>query len=82
MSIVINGKKIETPGLQTISWLDDPKVPKATDLNPREMWIRAIVLHTVHGKSGRLLPGLSRPNLDPSHPKLARFYFSIGPKAK
>ena len=62
MSIVINGKKIETPGLQTISWLDDPKVPQATDFNTRAMWIRAIVLHTVHGKSGRLLPGFSKPS--------------------
>lgn len=58
MSIVINGKKIETPGLETVSWLDDPKVPRVTDFNPRTLWIRAIVLHTVHGKSGKLLPGI------------------------
>lgn len=57
MSIVLNGQKIATPGLETVSWLDDPKVPRTTDTNPRTKWIRAIVLHTVHGKSGRLLPG-------------------------
>lgn len=57
MSIVLNGKKIATPGLETVSWLDDPKVPRATDLSPRTMWIRAIVMHTVHGKIGPLLPG-------------------------
>lgn len=62
MSIVLNGEKVATPGLETISWLDDPKVPKATDVNPRTVWLRAIVLHTVHGKTGKLLPGLSKPS--------------------
>jgi hypothetical protein len=62
MSIVLDGNKIETPGLETISWLDDSKVPKTTDVNPRKSWIRAIVLHTVHGKVGKLLPGLSKPS--------------------
>jgi hypothetical protein len=57
MSIVLNGQRVETPGLITISWEDDPKVPQATDGYPRTQWIRAIVLHTVKGKSGRLLPG-------------------------
>ena len=58
MSLVLNGERIQTPGLETISWLDDPKVPMATDFNARTMWIRAIVLHTVHGKTGKLLPGV------------------------
>lgn len=62
MSLILNGDKIPTPGLDTVSWLDDPKVPQATDFNPRALWIRAIVLHTVHGKQGRLLPGFSRPS--------------------
>lgn len=62
MSIVLNGEKIATPGLETVSWLDDPKVPKTTDVNPRTTWLRAIVMHTVHGKTGKLLPGLSKPS--------------------
>lgn len=57
MSIILDGEKIPTPGLETISWLDDPRVPQATDGYPRTEWIRAIVLHTVKGKLGRLLPG-------------------------
>ncbi len=62
MSIVLDGEKIATPGLETVSWLDDPKVPKTTDVNPRTQWLRAIVMHTVHGKVGKLLPGLSKPS--------------------
>lgn len=62
MSIVLNSQKIETPGLETVSWLDDPKVPKATDTNARTMWIRAIVLHTVHGKVGNIRPGNAPPS--------------------
>jgi hypothetical protein len=54
----MNDQKLDTPGLETISWLDDPKVPRTTDTNPRTLWIRAIVMHTVHGKVGRLLPGI------------------------
>lgn len=57
MSIVLNGLKIATPGLETVSWLDDPHVPQATDGSPRTKWIRAIVLHTVHGKIGALKAG-------------------------
>ena len=60
MSIVLDGKKIETPGLDTVSWLDDAKVPMTTDVNPRRTKIRAIVMHTVHGKVGKLLPGFSK----------------------
>jgi hypothetical protein len=62
MSIVLNGQKIETPGLETISWLDDPKVPRATDVNPRTKWIRAIVMHTVSGKMGGVRPGKAPPS--------------------
>ena len=58
MSIVLNGQKLDTPGLETVSWLDDPQVPKATDFNARTLWIRAIVMHTVHGKMGPLKPGI------------------------
>lgn len=62
MSIVLGGQKIETPGLETVSWVDDPKVPKATDTNRRTMWIRAIVMHTVHGKVGNVRPGNAPPS--------------------
>lgn len=61
MGIVLNGQRIETPGLETISWLDDPKVPRATDTQPRRQRIRAVVLHTVKGIRGNLLPG-SKPS--------------------
>lgn len=62
MSIVLSGRKVETPGLETVSWLDDPKVPRTTDTNPRTKWIRAIVMHTVSGKEGKLRPGMSPPS--------------------
>jgi hypothetical protein len=58
MSIVLNGQKIETPGVETVSWLDDPAVPQATDRTPRTMWVRAVVVHSVHGKVGVLKPGI------------------------
>lgn len=61
MSLILNGQKVPTPGLQTISWMDDPAVPRATDGSPRLEMIRAVVMHTVHGKVGRLLPG-SKPS--------------------
>jgi hypothetical protein len=69
MSIVLDGKKIETPGLETISWLDDPKVPMTTDVSARTQWIRAIVLHTVHGKVGKLLPGVKSSTRAESYAK-------------
>jgi N-acetylmuramoyl-L-alanine amidase len=62
MSIVLNGEKVATPGLETVSWLDDPKVPLTKDVNPRTQWLRAIVMHTVAGKVGKLLPGFSKPS--------------------
>ena len=61
MAIVLGGARVETPGLETVSWLDDPAVPKATDGNPRRERIRAVVLHTVKGIRGKLLPG-SKPS--------------------
>lgn len=62
MSIVLGGQKIATPGLETISWLDDSNVPRATDTNRRAVWIRAIVLHTVKGKVGGLRSGTAPPS--------------------
>jgi hypothetical protein len=50
MSLVINGQKIEVPGLVTKSWLDPngpPKNVKCNTYNDRK--VSGIVLHTVHG---------------------------------
>jgi hypothetical protein len=63
MSIVVNNKRINVPGLHTTCWLDDPSIKYITDKNPRERWLRAIVAHTIHGKSGKLLSGFG-PNTD------------------
>ena len=63
MTLVIDGQRIETPGLETISWHDDPKVPRVTDGRRRvPQSARAIVLHTVHGKLGGLSDAPSVPS--------------------
>lgn len=50
MSLVYDGQKVELSGVETISFLDDPKVaPRITDKNPRTRRARAIVLHTTSG---------------------------------
>ena len=68
MSIILNGKKFDIPGVKTTSWLD----PEAASLGVKEVshksprngkWIRGIVAHTIHGTKGNLLPGLG-PNTD------------------
>lgn len=64
MSLIIDGQRVETPGLETISWLDDPKVPRVTDGRRRvPQSARAIVLHTVHGKLGPLADKASVPSV-------------------
>ena len=63
MSIILDGKTYATPGLETVSYSDDPKVPQATDFNPRRERIKWIVIHTVHGKRCTALkPGFSAPS--------------------
>lgn len=58
MSIIINTKKYEIPGLKTLSWVDgDPKIKYVTDKNKRERKIRGIVCHTHEGLRGKVLPG-------------------------
>lgn len=57
MSIVLNGEKIETPGLETVSYMDGLGIRKATDLSRRSLDIQAIVLHTTKGMRGKVLPG-------------------------
>jgi hypothetical protein len=59
MSITINHKQFEIPGLKTISWVENPqRVKYITDKNDRTKWLRAIVAHTCDGKLGKLLPGI------------------------
>lgn len=56
MSIVLDGEKIETPGLETFCFLDtEHKVPRATDGKPRRQPPSCIVIHTVSGKTGDLI---------------------------
>jgi hypothetical protein len=58
MSIVLGGAQYEVPGVETVSYRDDPAaVPAATDGSPRTTWVRALVAHTVHGLRGDLKPG-------------------------
>ncbi len=61
MSLVFGGRAVESPGLETVSSLDDPRVPRATDFNDRALPVAAILLHTVKGTEGPLLPG-ARPS--------------------
>lgn len=61
MSFVFDGQRIETPGIESVCWLDDPKVPRATDGRVRGVRPMCIVLHTVHGRSGVLHEG-SKPS--------------------
>lgn len=63
MTLVIDGQRIDTPGLETISWLDDHAVPRVTDGRRRvPQATRAIVLHTVHGKLGGVSEKPSLPS--------------------
>lgn len=60
MSLILDGRRIETAGLETICWLDDPAVPRATDgCGRRASAVQAIVLHTVTGRPHQppVLPG-------------------------
>lgn len=61
MSIVLGGRKVDTPGVTTISWLDDPRVPRTPHTNPRAYRIRAVVLHTTSGRPSGLAPGGKTP---------------------
>jgi hypothetical protein len=64
VSLVIDGQRVETPGMQTISWLDDPAVPRVKDGRRRvPQSARAIVIHTVHGKLGRVADAPSAPSV-------------------
>lgn len=63
MSIIINSKKFEIPGIKTVCWADaGSKIKYVTDKDNRAKTIRGIVIHTHEGKLNRVLkPGLG-PN--------------------
>jgi hypothetical protein len=58
MSLIINGKKVDVPGLEVHSWLDGPSwIKEITDFSHRSKSIRLIICHTHKGIKGNLLPG-------------------------
>ena len=64
MTLIIDGQRVETPGMESISWLDDPAVPRVKDGRRRvPQSARAIVIHTVHGKLGRVADAPSAPSV-------------------
>lgn len=61
--IVVAGQRVPVPGAEVVTWLDDPKVPRVTDGKARSASaVKAIVLHTVHGKVGPLAHIASVPS--------------------
>lgn len=55
--LIIAGERVPT-AFESVCWLDDPKVPRATDGRARAAdTVKAIVLHTVHGARGALKSG-------------------------
>lgn len=61
MGIIFKDKNIQIPGLDIKSWLDDRSIKEVTDKDRRSTWIRAFILHTVHGKLGTVKPGKGPP---------------------
>jgi hypothetical protein len=56
--IVLGGKQCEVPGVETVSWIDDPRrVPRIVNVTARTRQTRMIFVHTVHGYRGLLQPG-------------------------
>jgi hypothetical protein len=72
MSLVIDGKPEDVPGLRTVSWVDDPRIPRLAgnqDSRRRSTrWIRGIVLHTTKGIPGGKdrRPQVIRPGFGPA----------------
>lgn len=62
MSIILNEQKFEIPNIKTVSWLDSEAktlgLKEVSHSNARTSWVRGIVCHTIHGKLGKLLPGI------------------------
>lgn len=61
MGIIHKDRNIQVPGLDIKSWLDDRSIKQVTDRDQRSTWIRAFILHTVHGKLGSVKPGKGPP---------------------
>ena len=61
--LIIAGARVPVPGVDVVTWLDGPKVPRVTDGRARKAdAVKAIVLHTVHGKVGPLAERGSAPS--------------------
>ncbi len=87
MSLIIDGKPEDGPGLRTVSWVDDPRIPRlsgnADSRRRSTRWIRGIVLHTTKG-----IPGgkdrraqVIRPGFGPAGDRglhVARFWSTSG----
>ena len=56
MSLIIDGRPEDVPGLRTVSWVDDPRIPRlaghADSRRRTTRWIRGICLHTTKGIPG------------------------------
>lgn len=61
MSIILGGRRLEVPCVETLCPADDAKLEWATDTNARPQPPQAIVLHTTSGKRGLLRKGI-RPS--------------------
>ena len=56
--LVIGGARVPVPGVELVTWLDDPKrAPRVTDGHSRAHPPTAIVLHTTRGTLGGLREG-------------------------
>lgn len=77
MSLVLNGARVETPGRDTRSWLDDPSLPQIGDRRGDDGFRRSpgdvtgVTAHASKGKVGPLLPGLGPAAEDAE--RLARY---------
>jgi len=61
--LVIDGRRVEVPGVNVCTWLDDPtRAPPITDGHRRDARaVEAFVLHTSKGRRAQVKPG-SRPS--------------------
>jgi hypothetical protein len=53
--LIIDGRRVAVPGVNVVSWLDDPRVPKAVHGAPRSSAdVVASIVHTSRGKDARV----------------------------
>src|SRR5512147_2646444 len=58
MSMIIGGRRFDVPGVEVISWLDNPSVPETIrNTQPRRQRIQLITLHATSGRPTGVLPG-------------------------